>query len=144
MEFTLTFIRLVCVGIYLAAPLVLFLCLLIAVLGLVVGRMEGWSKFDSVYWAMITALTVGYGDIRPLKRGSKTLAVAIVLAGLMFSGIFVSIAVHSAFEARAGLATSDSHVSGKVNAGRSDNVITSAIKYSHTGYFVIYKMHGKD
>ncbi len=99
MEFTLTFIRLLFLGIYLVAPLVLFLCSFIAVLGLVVGRMEGWSKFDAIYWAFITALTVGYGDIRPLRRHSKTLAIAIVLLGVMFSGIFVAITVRSAIEA---------------------------------------------
>lgn len=99
MEFAFTFIRLLFWGIYWIAPLVLLLCLFIVVVGQVVGRIEGWSKFDAVYWSFITALTVGYGDIRPLRRRSKTLAILITIAGIMFSGIFVAITVHSATKA---------------------------------------------
>ena len=99
MEFSFTFIQLLFLGIYLTAPLILVLCVVIIVLGIIVGRIEGWSKFDAVYWSKITGLTVGFGDIRPLKKRSKMLAIAITLAGVMFSGLFLSITVHSAFEA---------------------------------------------
>ncbi len=87
MEFTFTFIRLLFLGIYLTAPLILVLCLFIVVLGIIVVRIEGWSKFDAVYWSLIIALTVGFGDIRPLKRHSKMLAIVITSAGVMFSGL---------------------------------------------------------
>jgi hypothetical protein len=54
----------------------------VALLGLVVGRKEGWSRFDSVYWSFITAATtVGYGDIRPVKRVSRIIAVVIASSG---------------------------------------------------------------
>jgi len=53
----------------------------VALPGLVAGRKEGWSRFDSVYWSFITATTVGYGDIRPVKRASKISAVVIALLG---------------------------------------------------------------
>ena len=99
MQFTFTFVRIFGVGLYLAAPLLLSFAVLIAALGQLVGRMEGWSRFDALYWSFITALTVGYGDIRPLKRMSKNLAVAIALVGIMFSGLLVAMAVHSATKA---------------------------------------------
>lgn len=99
MEFTFPFIRFLSLGLLLAAPLLLALCAIVVALGLIVGRIEGWSRFDAVYWASVTALTVGYGDFRPSKKRSKALAVAITVAGLMFSGILVAITVHSAFEA---------------------------------------------
>jgi voltage-gated potassium channel Kch len=99
MEFTLTFIRIFIVDLYLAAPLVLFFCLLIIVLGQIVGHIEGWSRFDAAYWSFITALTVGYGDIRPFKRISKELAIVIALTGIMFTGVLVALTVHSAAKA---------------------------------------------
>jgi voltage-gated potassium channel len=117
MEFTLTFIRLIVLDFYFIAPLVLFLCLFIIVLGQMVGRIEGWSKYDAVYWSFITALTVGYGDLRPLKRRSKALSIAITLAGIMFSGIFVAITVHSVTE------TFDTHVDKQVIQKMKDKVI---------------------
>lgn len=99
MEFTFTFIKIFLTGLYLAAPLTLSFCFCIVVLGQIVGRLEGWSRFDAVYWSFITALTVGYGDIRPSKKHSKNLAIVIALAGIMFTGIFVAITVHSATKA---------------------------------------------
>lgn len=106
MEFTLTFIRIFSVGVYLTAPLLLSFCLFIIVLGQIVGRIEGWSKFDAAYWAFITALTVGYGDIRPLKKRTKSLSIVIAFAGIMFTGIFVALTIHSAtnaFESHIGI-----------------------------------------
>jgi voltage-gated potassium channel len=68
-------------------------------LGQLVGKIENWGKFDTLYWSFITALTVGYGDIRPLKKRSKALAVIIALLGIMFTGVFVAITVESASRA---------------------------------------------
>jgi voltage-gated potassium channel len=46
-----------------------------------------------LYWAFITATTVGYGDIRPKGRLSRFLSVMIAFVGLIFTGIMVSVAV---------------------------------------------------
>jgi voltage-gated potassium channel len=96
MEFTFTFIRLFFWSIYLAAPLMLFLCLVIVVLGLVVARLEKWQRFDALYWSFITATTVGYGDIRPVRRVSRILSILIALTGILFTGILVAMALHTA------------------------------------------------
>jgi hypothetical protein len=60
------------------------------------GKQEGWSRFDSVYWSFITATTVGYGDVRPVKRKSKILAVIIAFLGLTLTGIVIAVAVQAA------------------------------------------------
>lgn len=66
------------------------------VLGQIVGKKEGWLPFESFYWSFITATTVGYGDIRPTRRSSRVVSIVIGFAGLLFSGILVAVAVHSA------------------------------------------------
>ena len=77
---------------------------MIILLGQVVGVRESWSRFDALYWAFITATTVGYGDIRPMARMSKALSVLIALVGMIFTGIMVALAIHAATTAFAGLA----------------------------------------
>lgn len=93
MEFTITFIRIFLWGVYLTSPILLIMAFLIIFLGLIVGRVESWTKFDSIYWCFITALTVGYGDIKPTRKVSKILSVILGLIGLIFAGILVAIAV---------------------------------------------------
>ena len=50
---------------------------------------------DSIWWAVVTMTTVGYGDFRPTKKLSKMLAVATAFVGLVFTGIVVAIGVHA-------------------------------------------------
>ena len=96
MEFTLFFLRIFFIDILYASPILCFLLLLIALVGYLVGRLEGWSAFDAMYHAFINATTVGYGDFRPSKKGSKILAILLALVGLIFTGMVVAIALHAA------------------------------------------------
>lgn len=93
---TVTFLKQFCVGLWLTLPLLLSLALGITLLGQAVGKQEGWSRFDSVYWSFITATTVGYGDVRPVKRKSKVVAVVIAFLGLTLTGIVIAVAVQAA------------------------------------------------
>ena len=77
-------------------PLLVLLALVISSLGLIVGLVESWSRFDSVYWAFITATTVGYGDIRPKRPFSRVMSIVIVLIGVTFTGIIVALAINAA------------------------------------------------
>ena len=77
-------------------PLLCTIALFIVVLGVIVGFLESWSRFDSIYWAFITATTVGYGDIRPLKPLSRILSIFIALIGVTFTGIIVAMAIDAA------------------------------------------------
>ena len=70
-----------------------FFFVTISSLGLLVGRIEGWSRLESWYYAFITATTVGYGDFRPTKKISRLFAVLIAFLGLIFTGILVALAV---------------------------------------------------
>lgn len=92
---TVTFIKQFSIGLWLTFPLLLSLAVAITLLGQAVGTREGWSRFESLYWSFITATTVGYGDIRPLRRGSRIFAVLIAFLGLMLTGILIAVAVHA-------------------------------------------------
>ena len=93
---TITLLKEFGLGLWLSLPLSLSLATAVALPGLVAGRKEGWSRFDSVYWSFITATTVGYGDIQPMKRASKIFAVVIALLGLTLTGILIALGVHAA------------------------------------------------
>jgi len=90
-----TFLKQLAIGIGLTLPLLVFLAVVIALLGQMVGRKEGWSRLDSIYWSFITATTVGYGDIRPVRPGSRMIAVLIAFLGLTLSGIIIAVAIEA-------------------------------------------------
>lgn len=83
-------------------PLLLSLLLTIILLGQSAGRLEEWSRFDAFYWSFITATTIGYGDIKPVKRKSRMIAIIIAFLGVMFTGIIIALAVEAATRALAG------------------------------------------
>lgn len=76
-------------------PLFGGLSLIIAGLSIAIGHRERWSVGDSLYFGFITALTVGYGDLRPTSGINKFLAIVIALFGLITSGILVAVAVEA-------------------------------------------------
>jgi voltage-gated potassium channel len=99
---TTAFLKEFAFDLWVTSPLWLTLATAVTVLGQLVGKREGWSRFDSFYWSFITATTVGYGDFRPTKTVPRIFAIVIALVGLMLTGILVAVAVHSATVALAG------------------------------------------
>jgi len=95
MELTFSFLHKFFWGIVLTFPTLMLFILLIIILGLVVGKKEDWTNFDAIYWVFITALTVGYGDIRPVEKSSRILALVISVIGIMLFGIIVAITVNT-------------------------------------------------
>ena len=96
MDFTITFAELFFISLYLMAPLLAILGILIITLGLIVSRLEKWTKFEGLYWSLITATTVGYGDIRAAHKRSRVISVVIAFIGLMLTGIIIAVTVHAA------------------------------------------------
>ena len=71
------------------------LLMLILAGGLAFSKIEGIELGNALYFACITGLTIGYGDISPETACGKALSVAIGLVGLLFTGITVAIATRA-------------------------------------------------
>lgn len=46
------------------------------------GAIEGWTAIDSIYWAIVTVTTVGYGYVVPTTEGGRAFAAVFMLAGV--------------------------------------------------------------
>ncbi len=95
MRLTLDFLWQLAVMIYTVGPLFIGLGTIISLLSIWAGHKEGWTLSDSLYFGFITALTVGYGDLRPTLGATKIIAIIIGVVGLITSGILVAIAVQA-------------------------------------------------
>jgi voltage-gated potassium channel len=71
------------------------LLLLIVLGGCAIARVEGIKLGNAIYFAFITGLSIGYGDIHPETSLGKIVSVAIGLIGILFVGLTVAIATRA-------------------------------------------------
>jgi Ion channel len=64
-------------------------------LGLLTSFVEGWSLGDAIYFAFITGLTIGYGDLVPKQTLTRILAIGIGFFGLFGTALIAAIAVYA-------------------------------------------------
>jgi hypothetical protein len=76
-------------------------------LGLLVGFIEGWSVSDSIYFAFVSGLTIGYGDLAPKTFVARALAITIGIAGVLFTALVAAVAVKALIAVRGGEGKSD-------------------------------------
>ncbi len=79
-------------------PVLSVLIGLIMALGLVIGLIEGWSIQESIYFAFVSGLTIGYGDFAPKLLITRVLAIAIGICGVLLTGLVAAIAVKALSE----------------------------------------------
>ena len=89
-------------GLYLAAlieglgitwPILSAILLFKASAGAIVGIIEGWGVWQGVYFAYITGLTIGYGDLAPRQALTQFLAIVIGFSGVLLTGLVAALAV---------------------------------------------------
>jgi Na+-translocating ferredoxin:NAD+ oxidoreductase RnfE subunit len=80
-------------GLRVVWPILSVLLALIIALGLVVGRLEGWSVQESIYFAFVSGLTIGYGDLAPTSLLTRALAILIGVCGVLVTALLAAIAV---------------------------------------------------
>lgn len=64
---------------------------------------EKMSFADTLYFAFVTGLTIGYGDIVMKTPGGRLIALMIGLVGILFTGLLVAILVYAVRESMAEL-----------------------------------------
>jgi Na+-transporting NADH:ubiquinone oxidoreductase subunit NqrD len=80
-------------GLLVVWPILSVLLGLIVGLGLVIGVIEGWSVHESIYFAFVSGLTIGYGDLAPKALLARVLAIAIGVCGVLVTALVAAIAV---------------------------------------------------
>ncbi|MCH9608904.1 MAG: hypothetical protein S4CHLAM45_05780 [Chlamydiales bacterium] len=73
-------------GVMLTLLLILLIC------SVIIYPFEAMSYFETLYMCLITALTIGYGDLTPQSMIGKIFSIGIGFIGLVFVGLVVAIA----------------------------------------------------
>ena len=87
-------------GLQIIWPVLSSLILIVVGVGVLVGWMEGWGLWRGIYFAFITALTIGYGDLAPSRHVTQALAVLLGFTGVTMTALLAGVAVR-AFRAAA-------------------------------------------
>jgi hypothetical protein len=80
-------------GLRVVWPILSGLLGLIVGAGVVVGLIEGWSVQESIYFAFVSGLTIGYGDLAPKSLLARVLAIFIGVCGVLVTAVVAAIAV---------------------------------------------------
>ncbi|KAB0500272.1 potassium channel family protein [Pseudomonas vancouverensis] len=76
-------------------PIFSLLLFFIVSFGLIIAHLEGWSPFDGVYFAFVTGLTIGYGELVPKLAVSRVLAILLGFNGVLMTAIFAAISIRA-------------------------------------------------
>ena len=81
------------VGLRVVWPVLSALLGIIVALGVVIGLIEGWSVQESIYFAFVSGLTIGYGDLAPKTLLTRVLAILIGMCGVLVTALVAAVAV---------------------------------------------------
>ena len=76
-------------------PILSILLSAILATGIVIGKLERWPLGDGIYFAFVSGLTIGYGDLAPLHWISRALAVMIGFIGILLMGLVTAVGVRA-------------------------------------------------
>ena len=79
---------------------------LICLGGVLISYLEDLHMGESIYFAFVTGLTIGYGDIAPVTGAGRLASAGLGLVGMLFTGMTVAIATRA-------LADTVTHIQGE-------------------------------
>ena len=82
-------------GLAVVWPIFSALLALMVALGIAIGFIEGWPMLDGLYFAFVSGLTIGYGDLVPKTLLSRALAICIGFTGILLTGLVAAIGVQA-------------------------------------------------
>lgn len=82
-------------GLRVVWPILSGLLTLMAALGAVIAVIEGWPLTEGLYFAFVSGLTIGYGDLVPKSPLARLLAVGIGFTGVLLAGLVVAVGVQA-------------------------------------------------
>ena len=56
---------------------------------MIFSLLEDWSIVDSLYFSVVTATTVGFGDLTPSTDGAKLFTIVYIISGISIIGKFL-------------------------------------------------------
>jgi hypothetical protein len=66
--------------------------------------LERWSIGDAAYFTFVTGLTIGYGDLVPVRLATRLVAIMIGFTGILLTGLIAALGVRALQEAAQHLA----------------------------------------
>lgn len=97
----LTFLKYFFRNLVYVRDVILGLVVLILIGAFAISHIEKMKLGDAIYFACVTGLSVGYGDIVPETHTGRILCVAIGIIGLVFMGLVIAVATKALTEATA-------------------------------------------
>lgn len=92
-ELRRAFLSALVLGLKVVWPILSGSIVVIVVLGIIVGSLEGWALNESIYFSFITGLTIGFGDFVPKSLLTRILTVLIGACGILLTALIAAVAV---------------------------------------------------
>ena len=82
-------------GLRVVWPILAVLIGMIVALGCLVALIEHWSLSEGIYFAFVSGLTIGYGDLAPKAPLARVLAIGIGCIGILLTGLVAAVGVQA-------------------------------------------------
>jgi Ion channel len=82
-------------GLRVVWPILALLLVVMVSLGIAVAWLEKWPLVDGIYFAFVSGLTIGYGDLAPKGGLARVLAISIGFTGILLGGLVAAVGVHA-------------------------------------------------